>query len=315
MQEPAITSRELTKTQKLDIFERIPISSYDCSKHLRLAAVQNIINNVIKKYLWRPFFSAYLLSQNKDQEFIPKMSECLRDRGEPETHNWNMSTMRILDRLDEAVKMKDTVGDLIDSHIIRLLKPLLADEQAENLRRELTDVFIRAVELGKKSQRDNFPTQIRMNPDIDRKDWVEYAINGYEKRDIPNLPSDSTIEPFHQRLVVSPLITRPSSVNTMDGKMKDEVIYPGVALFSDTNIFHDGAAEWKFINDAGKEASMHANGGRASSVLSSPLSPYTTRRHGSVSTSVPALQAPSKTWGSGTGTGLGIATERTDMYG
>ncbi|KIW20046.1 hypothetical protein PV08_00621 [Exophiala spinifera] len=299
IEDPASISKELTGKKKLAVFKGIPLSDSSGSLHLRLAAIQNIINTVIQTYLWRPFFSACLSSPGKDQDLLPTMYDHLRDRGDPERRNWKISTMRVLDRLDDEVQTKKTVGSLIYHNIIDPLEPLLADDQVEDLRRDLFEVFVEAIDLWKTSERDEFPIQVSMAPD-DRQHWNE-DLKDYEKRDIPDSLADSAIEPYlRQELAVRPLVTRPNP-----GKTEHDMICSGAALFSETGIFHDGAVEWKFINGGSKA--------RASTFSSStPVSPAipTHKRQGSVSSNVPLVRSPIRAWsGSTGGSGLGLGTE------
>lgn len=329
-QQPVIASMRLNNLHNKpdNVFEGVPISQSDCSRYLRLAAVQNVIYKVINNFLWKPWFCGYLRKEiNKDQEVVQKMFECLQDRGENERHNWKVSTLRILERLDDKVDMAEVV-EVPVGQVVKLLKPLLDDDQRQSLETELIDTLIEAVELGKKSRSEKVPVLISMNPkENDSKAWKEYLSHEYESYRLADSSSGSPVEPVHQQLLVSPLVFREVTGQTgsmarqkmsndkRDGRTEIEVVYPGMAIFSEIGILQDGAAESKLINNAGAEVSKHGNARRASSVLSSPLSPTTGRRHGNASTSGLASQPPSKTWGSGTGPGLGIATETTDMYG
>ncbi|KAJ9618819.1 hypothetical protein H2204_012895 [Knufia peltigerae] len=320
LNQPAFTSMNLIKLHNLLVFKGIPITPDLCSKHLRLAAVQNVIYEAINNTLWKPWFCGYLRQNNEDQELVPKMFECLKDRGENERQNWKISTLRILERLDDTVDMVEIVTIPV-KEIVRRLKPLLNENQSESLRTDLIDTFIKAIELGKKSQREKDPILISMEPtEADSEGWQEY-LKDYERSSFVDSSFGSPVEPFHQRLLVSPLVYREAnkpigsmtrqkmSNDKRDSRTGDvQVICAGMALFSDTGILRDGAAQSKEINNAAREkVSTFGTGGNRNGGSSAASSPTMRRRVGSIPASVTASAAPSTLWGAG----LGIATEST----
>lgn len=265
-------------------FAKVPIADSECSRVLRLANAQHIVFDVISTSVWQPFFSPYLWKHKRDNPSLAEIYSRLAALGEDIQHNWKVSTLKILDQLDDKVDVGELVAELIDQRVIGPLRPLLDDSQLGPFKDELKVVFAEAIKLGRLAERDRSPVYFDTTPSMNnRGGWKEYLSEDYDMMsEEANLtPTSSTSEVFLEPLFVSPkifrkekggrsLATATTSVNATAGREEAELIQPGVALFPDTGIFQEGVMDWQRIRRAGREAAKNTNGkGRRSSVSTS----------------------------------------------
>ncbi|KIW94630.1 uncharacterized protein Z519_04606 [Cladophialophora bantiana CBS 173.52] len=277
--------------RKKSAFQVVPITESERARVLRLAFVQNIIFDAIRDAVWQPFFSRQYWKSRRDRNLLNEIYIRLAKDGEEIQTDWKVSTLRVLDRLDEKVDVGDKIGTAIDLDVIHKLEPLLSEKQKPDFKSELRNIFTKAMELGQESRRDRSPVYIDTGPPMNGgPGWKEFS-EGFTIEDTPNpnLPiiiGDNTFEP----LCVSPRIYRKS----LDGG-EDEVVYPGVALFPSTGIFQQGSMEWQELRQKEREIHKAHNGkARRASMASivaglgiAPLDPAVDLK-------------PSKTWASTT---------------
>jgi hypothetical protein len=309
LQDPVRTSQRLVKkAPRLVNFANIPITESECSRVLRLATVQHFIFNVICESLWNPFFSTYLWQHNRERSALIDIYSNLAAYGENVQRNWKVSTLKVLDKLDEEVNAREMIDDLIATNIIGFLSPLLEDNQDDQFRSELATVFNNAIRLGKMAERDPLPVYIDRAPSMsDKTGWFEYLSEEDETTDgeddlTQSQTSSAMGSSFRQdALFVHPKISRreaptrtaaatPTTATeaALGGSrplqaVETALIQPGLALFPVTGIFQRGASEWYRISNAPREAARNINdrtAGRRSSmsvtnsgILPSPRSP------------------------------------------
>ena len=208
LQDPVRTSTQLGR--KAPMFAKIPIADSECSQVLRLANAQHVIFNVICGSLWQPFFSKYLWKTKQDRSTLTKIYLHLAGRGEDVQQNWKVSTLKMLDQLDDGVDVGEQVDDLIEEKVIACLQSLLDDSQADQFKDDLKVVFLDAIELGKIAERDQSPTYVDRIPSVsDRDGWKEYLSEDYEVSDVSDLSATSpTTDSPPESLFVSPKIFR-----------------------------------------------------------------------------------------------------------
>jgi hypothetical protein len=210
-------------------------------------------------------------------------------------HNWKVSTLKILDQLDDKEDVRDLIGSLVDANVVVPLMPLLDDSQMDSFRGDLKELFTEAIALGREAERDQSMVYVETVPSMlkGREGWRECltSTEEYDTRDASDLSAASSASGFLPKpLFVSPKIFRKvkdigSEAATATGSSKVELIQEGVALFPDTGIFNVGASDWQRISGASAEAAKN-NGGswlRRSSTSTtvtgpgmSPASPSTT---------------------------------------
>jgi hypothetical protein len=293
LQDPVGTSTRLGR--KTPSFAKVPIANSECSLVLRLANAQHVIFNVICCSLWQPFFSKYLWKHKRDRLALLEIYSHLAACGEDFQQNWKVSTLKILDQLDDAVDVGELVDNLIQENVIACVQPLLDDNRADQFKDELKVVFTEAIELGKKVERYQSPVYIDMTPSVsDREGWKEYLSEDYEMGDASDLSATSpTMDSAPEPLCVSPKIFRlaarvaPTAIATTSttatatataSRPEAEVIQPGLALFPSTGIFQEGASDWQRISSAGREVARNINGkarrqSMSTSVTSSGIMP------------------------------------------
>jgi hypothetical protein len=290
------SERLVKKVSSLVNFANIPITESPCSRVLRLATVQHLIFNVICESLWNPFFSTYLWQHNRERSALIEIYSKLAAYGENVQQNWKVSTLKVLDKLDEEVNVRKMIDDLIAENITGFLSPLLNDSQEDQFRSELAAVFNNAIRLGKIAERDPLPVYIDRSPSMsDKTGWLECwseedeATDGED--DLTQTQTSSTMgSSFRQDpLFVHPKIsrrkapTRAAAATPTTATEAAVVIQPGLALFPITGIFQRGASEWHRISNAPREAARNINdrvAGRRSSmsvansgILPGPRSP------------------------------------------
>lgn len=305
LQDPAGTSTRLTR--KAQIFAKMPIAESDCSQVLRLANAQHVIFNVICGSFWQPFFSKYLLKHKWDRLAFAEIHSRLKAWGEDVQQNWKVSTLRMLDQLDDGVDVGEQVDAIISERVVAYLHPLLDDSRADQFTDDLKVIFTDAIELGKMAERDQSPVYIDTTPSMNDPDgWKEYLAEDYEMSDSSELSANSPImdSPF-EPLFVAPkifrraaraaaraasrgLATTSTTTTAIPSRPEIEVIQPGLALFPRTGIFLEGSSGWQKISSAGREAAKNINGkARRQSMNMSITSSATTLR---------SPTQPSKKW-------------------
>ena len=302
------SERLVKKASSLVNFANIPITESECSRVLRLATVQHLIFNVIYESLWNPFFSTYLWQHNRERSTLIEIYSKLAAYGENVQQNWKVSTLKVLDKLDEEVNIRELIDNLIAENIIGFLSPLLNDSQEDQFRSELAAVFNNAIRLGKIAERDPLTVYIDRTPSMsDKSGWLECLSEEDEatddEDDLTQIQTSSTMgSSFRQDpLFVSPKIsrreapTKPAAATPTTATeaavggsrplqvVETTLIQPGLALFPVTGIFQRGASEWHRILNAPREAARNINdrmAGRRSSmsvtnsgILPSPRSP------------------------------------------
>jgi hypothetical protein len=290
------SERLVKKASGLVNFANIPITESECSRVLRLATVRHLIFNVICESLWNPFFSTYLWQHNRERSTLIEIYSRLAAYGENVQQNWKVSTLKVLDKLDEEVNVREMIDDLITENITGFLSPLLNDSQEDQFRSELAAVFNNAIRLGKMAERDPLPVYIDRAPSMsDKTGWLECLSEEDEatdgEDDLTQTQTSSTMgSSFRQDpLFVRPKIsrreapTRAAAATPTTATEAAVVIQPGLALFPITGIFQRGASEWHRISNAPREAARNINervAGRRSSmsvtnsaILPGPRSP------------------------------------------
>jgi hypothetical protein len=283
----------------LPTFEKVPIAISPCSQDLRLANSQHVIFDALQKSVWQPFFSPYLWRQTDDTAVtstaLTEICSRLGADGADFQHNWKVSTLKILDHLDEKEGVGRLISHLVDANVVSPLMPLLDDAHVNSFREDLKELFTEAIALGREAERDQSMVYVETVPSTlkGREGWKEYltSTEEYDTRDASDLSAVSPTSGFLPKpLFVSPKVFRKvkdigSEATTATGSSKVELIQEGVALFPDTGIFHMGASDWQRISGASAEAAKN-NGGswlRRSSTSTtvtgpgmSPASPSTT---------------------------------------
>jgi hypothetical protein len=216
--------------------------------------------------------------------------------------------LKVLDKLDEEVNVREKIDDLIAENITGFLSPLLDDSQEDQFRSELAAVFNNAIRLGKMAERDPLPVYIDRAPSMsDKSGWLECMSEEDEatdsEDDLAQTQTSSTMgSSFRQDpLFVHPKIsrqeapTRAAATSTTATEaapgggsrplqaVETTLIQPGLALSPVTGIFQRGASEWHRISNAPREAARNINdrvAGRRSSmsvtnsgILPGPRSP------------------------------------------
>jgi hypothetical protein len=142
LQNPVRASERLVKkVSSLVNFANIPITESECSRVLRLATVQHLIFNVICESLWNPFFSTHLWQHNRERLALIEIYPKLAAYGENVQWNWKVSMLKVLDKLDEKVNVREMIDDLVAENITGFLSPLLKDNQDDQFRSELALVY------------------------------------------------------------------------------------------------------------------------------------------------------------------------------
>ncbi|KIX97760.1 uncharacterized protein Z520_06538 [Fonsecaea multimorphosa CBS 102226] len=295
--DPAGTYKQLKN--KRSAFDTVPITQSECARVLRLAHVQNIIFNVIGETVWPLFFSRYLLKNRKDRSLINDIYSQLATDGEEIQNDWKISTLKVLDRLDNGVDVGEKIRDAIDVRVVQVLEPLLGEKNKADFGTELKKVFTVAMELSQEWRRDRSPVYFDMSPSADSgKGWKEFSV-GFDVEDAPNPSLIACREGAFDPLCVSPRLYRKRETETATGgsdPVEDELVHPGVALFPSTGIFQKGWIEWQGLRDAEREMRKAYTGkARRASIAS-------TNTGMGVSPPGSQLVRPSKTWQSPTKT-------------
>jgi hypothetical protein len=245
-QNPTMTSNKLVKKTK--VFVQIPILDIPCSRVLRVACVKHIIFNAICDRLWQPFLSEYLLDKSKAmaRTVMTEIYTGLKVEGVQVQRNWKVSTLKMLDRLDDSSDLPSSLN-LIIGEVIETLRPLLEDRQIAQCQEELRQLFTKAVEFGKKAERDQTPVQISRNPSL------EDSIGWFECFESKTEDSGDIIEPMTpveppSALYVTPKIYRPKTA-----EREEQVLCAGLALFPNTGIIQQGWTEWESFKKASRE--------------------------------------------------------------
>jgi hypothetical protein len=245
-QNPIVTSDKLIKETK--VFIQIPILDILCSQVLRVACVKHIIFDAICDRLWQPFLSEYLLDKSKvmARTVMTDIYKGLEVEGGQVQQNWKVSTLKMLDRLDDSSGLPSSLN-LVIGEVIETLRPLLGDRLVTQCQEELRQLFIEAVEFGKTAERDRTPVQISRDPSLeDPVGWIECFENYSE--DSGDVVSPMTpVEP-PSALYVTPKIYRPKTAG-----QEEQVLCAGSALFPNTGIIQQGWAEWESFKKASRE--------------------------------------------------------------
>ncbi|OQU96117.1 hypothetical protein CLAIMM_02248 isoform 1 [Cladophialophora immunda] len=295
-EDPAGIHKQLKK--KRSTFDVVPITDSPCARVLRLAFVQNIIFNAIRDTVWPPFFSRHLWKNKKDRSLIHEIYLRLSADGEEIQNDWRVSTVKVLDRLDNGVDVGDKIGVAIDLNVIQILEPLLGEKNKVDFRSELKKIFTTAMELGQESWRDRSPVSFDFSPSVDGgKGWKEFS-EGLDLEDAPNPSLGVCRESAFEPLCVSPRLYRKRDTATVTPDQGEELVHPGVALFPKTGIFQQGLLEWQVLRQAEREYRKAYNGNgkaRRASIASTT---------NGFSPAPPPLDQmrPSKTWASHTST-------------
>lgn len=264
-QDPVGTSQRITRNAPT--FGKVPIANSECSRVLRLANAQHIIFSSLIGSVWQPFFSRSLWKPKTKKSPLYEMYSHLATYGEDFQHNWKVSTLKALDRLDDKVDVATLVDELIEQQVTALLQPLLDDNDLDTFRDDLKVVYNDAIELGRTADRDQSPVCIDKSPVVnDRAGWKEYSSEEYDMEDGASMSSTlptSDIPPGP--LFVSPKIYRmgegaSTTPTGITGRVEMEVIVPGVALFPHTGIFQEGVMDWQKIRGASRELARNING-------------------------------------------------------
>jgi hypothetical protein len=266
-QNPTVTSDKLVKKTK--IFIQIPILDIPCSQVLRVACVKHVIFNAICDRLWEPFLSEYLLDkpQAMARTIMTEIYTSLKVEGDQVQRNWKVSTLKTLDRLDDSSDLLSCLNPVI-GEVMETLHALLDDRKVAQCQEELRQLFIKAVEFGKTSERDRTPVQISRNPSIeDPVGWIEY----FERNTVDSGDIVSPMTPVEppSTLYVTPKIYRPKTA-----EQEAQVLCVGSALFPNTGIIQQGWGEWESFKQASRE--LANNYGRRktsmdSTVMVSPI--------------------------------------------
>ncbi|KEF53487.1 uncharacterized protein A1O9_10462 [Exophiala aquamarina CBS 119918] len=297
--DPVGTSARLKR--KAPSFASVPIGNFECSQVLRLANAQHVIFDSLCGSVWQPFFSRYLWKYERAKSSLPEIYSRLAAYGEDFQQNWKVSTLKILEELDDKVDVGELVDTLIEQTVIDILQPLLDDSQLGLFKDELKIVYNDAIELGRIGERDQSPVYPDTTASVnDRAGWKEYLSEDYDMDDAANLSrTSSTSEISFGPLFVSPKMCRKSErvsptptaatpVTTLGNGAETEVILPGVALFPNTGIFQEGAMHWRRIQGAGREIAKNINGvGRR---------PSTSTSMKSLGSAPASPREPSKRW-------------------
>jgi hypothetical protein len=156
-------------------------------------------------------------------------------------HNWEVSTLKVLDQLDEDVSVEESMENLIDQTVIATLRPLLGESQIDTPSDDLRAAFAAAMNLGRKAERDRSPVYVATAPSMkDHRGWKEDLSEYFDMGDAIDI---STTSPT---FLLDPLFVRPkifrksermapaSSGTTVVGKANVDVIQVGLALFPNT---------------------------------------------------------------------------------
>ena len=132
--------------------------------------------------------------------------------GEDFQRNWEVSTLKILDPLDEDVNVEESMENLIDQTVIATLRPSLGESQIDTFRDHLRAVFAEAMNLGRKAERDRSPVYVATAPSMeDRRRWKEFLSEYFDMGDAIDLSTTSPTSHFLlDPLFVSPKIFRKS---------------------------------------------------------------------------------------------------------
>jgi len=284
-------------SKQVPSFAYVPIAQSECAIVLRLANVQNHIFNVLCEFAMNPFFSLHhWLEHGKNENISETYANMAQYGGEEVQRRWKVSTLKVLQQLDNPVDTSEIVGKIVDREIVGALYELVEERQTDQLKYDLKGIFTAAVELGRSVESDEVPMSLERVPSMSERDgWREYSTEKYEadEKDDAGLKA-STLSVPREPLCVQPKILRrrsetaeptPTSTST-SGKGAIEVIQAGVALFPDTGIFQDGAAQWKEIHNAGIQAATNVGARKGS------LSRTTTMTSIGVHSPVVALRSP-----------------------
>jgi hypothetical protein len=244
---------------------RTSLLESDCSQILRLASVQHIIFDVICNKIWQPFFSEYLWKHNGTRSVLDALYGRLAADGDQVQRYWKVSTLKTLDQLD-ATSDSLQLMEVLAEEVIETVRPLLDERQVTQFQTELRQLFTKAVQLGKKAERDRLPIQISREPSSsDAKGWQEYSQDLYEASD-----SDRPSPPMESQapLYVIPRVYRPATETT-----PELLIHAGSALFPHTGIFQEGLAEWQQMKNAVREATKSISKSRKLSTSSTVVMP------------------------------------------
>ncbi|KIW83031.1 hypothetical protein Z517_02274 [Fonsecaea pedrosoi CBS 271.37] len=232
--------------RKRSTFAVVPVTPTETARVLRLANVQNLIFDAIRETVWQPFFSRYLWKTKKDTHAIDEIYWNLAAEGEEIQHDWKVSTLRVLDRLDNGVDVEEKITAAIDQQVVQILEPLLSESNKADFRSELKKVFIKAAELGQESRRDRCPVYIDSSPSANSSSgWKEFS-EGFDVEDAPDPTLASCRDNIYSALCVSPRVYRKRETTATPGagQEEDELVHAGVALFPGTGIFQKGKMEW-----------------------------------------------------------------------
>ncbi|OAP54923.1 hypothetical protein AYL99_10623 [Fonsecaea erecta] len=268
LDDPTYTYKQLRK--KRSTFDPVPITQSECARVLRLGIVQNIIFNAIRETVWPPFFSRSLWKNKKDRSLIYDIYLRLASDGEEIQNDWKVSTLKVLDRMDNGVDVGDKIGLAIELHVVQILEPLLGERKTD-FGNELKNIFARAMELSQEARRDRSPVCFDINPSADSgKGWKEFS-EGFDIEEAPNPPPVVFREKPFEPVCVVPRLYRKRDPTASPDAAENELVYPGVALFPSTGIFKQGMMEWEGLVQAEREIRKAYNGkARRASAVSFP---------------------------------------------
>ncbi|ETI21038.1 hypothetical protein G647_07381 [Cladophialophora carrionii CBS 160.54] len=294
--DPVATSNSLDRIG----FRRVPITNSPCARWLRLAISQHVIFKAIHESVWQPLFSQHLWKCTKDSHAtLKEIYSGLATEGPDFQHDWKVSTLKMLGRLDEKADVDHLITETVEGKVVNPLKSLLDRAHIESFRNDVKALLTDAIALGREAERDQSPVYVDTSPSLlkDSNGWKEY-LSSSEEYDTSDGADPSVASPGSdldpKALFVSPKIFREmmeiGSEAKATGSFKLELIQMGVALFPDTGIFHQGEMEWNRVRSTIKEAARSSGGWMRRSSTS------TTATGLGISPISPSTISPSKNW-------------------
>ncbi|KAK2780967.1 hypothetical protein FQN52_001964 [Onygenales sp. PD_12] len=247
------------------IFEYASFADSSIAISLRMAAVREFISRQTISILQSKLFLPYTPNTNEGRQSEAILGTISSELTPDDELVWRRITIGAIDNIPQFSVSPEIVINQISQEILRKLDPLVSDDLTSGMERDAKAIIRMALEIWTLQRNESCKITINYNPGpVKDKSWDAWELK--EDMSQPSSPMEnshsrqnsqsSTITPFAtarfpnpESFVIFPQIIGEFEQNTSHGNRKRVLLHRGIALFSDSNLFHRGWRDIQRLRD------------------------------------------------------------------